>query len=106
MTTRNVGVLCVFAWLSFSSAGCALFGTEQDEAAKGPEAVIEANVKKALIGAQDVDGAAIGIIVEGGRVTLNGFVASTAERRRAEQLSEQVEGVEQVINRIEVRGGD
>ncbi|MFA7386260.1 MAG: BON domain-containing protein [Thiohalobacteraceae bacterium] len=103
---RHVTALCMFAWLSFGGAGCALFGTEQDEAAKGPEAVIEANVKKALIGAQDVDGAAIGIIVEGGRVTLDGFVANAAERRRAEQLSERVEGVEQVINRIEVRGGD
>lgn len=105
MIIQRSKLLLGVLWL-LSSVGCGIFGTEQDEAAKGPEAVLEANVKKALIADGGIDAAAIGIGIAGKRVTLTGFVGNAAERRRAELITGQVRGVEQVVNRIEVRGDD
>lgn len=103
MISHTFKLLVAMAWI-LAATGCGTFGNERDEAAKGPEAVLEANVKKALISGADIDAAAIGVGISGNRVTLTGFVASEAERRRAEEATGQVEGVEQVVNQIEVRG--
>ena len=103
MISHSFKLLVAMAWILVAT-GCGTFGNERDEAAKGPETVLEANVKMALISDADIDAAAIGVGISGNRVTLTGFVASEAERRRAEEVAGQVDGAEQVINRIEVRG--
>lgn len=103
MINHSFKLLVALTWI-LAGTGCGTFGTDRDHAAKGPEAVLEANVKKALISDADIDAAAIGVGISGNRVTLTGFVASEAERRRAEQVAGQAEGAGQVINRIEVRG--
>lgn len=103
MISHSFKLLVALTWL-LAGTGCGTFGNERDDAAKGPESVLEANVKTALISDADIDAAAIGVGISGNRVTLTGFVANEAERRRAEQVAGQVKGAEQVINRIEVRG--
>ncbi len=103
MISHSFKLLVALTWL-LAGTGCGTFDNERDQAAKGPEAVLEANVKMALISDADIDAAAIGVGISGNRVTLTGFVANEAERRRAEEIAGQVEGVGQVINRIEVRG--
>ena len=104
MISHSYKLLVALSWLLLVGTGCGTFGTERDEAAMGPEAVLEANVKTALISDADIHAAAIGVSISGKRVTLTGFVANETDRRRAEQIAGQVEGAEQVINRIELRG--
>lgn len=49
--------------------------------------------------------AGVGVQVRDGAVTLTGRVPSDADRRRAEDLASDVDGVERVDNRIQVAAG-
>jgi osmotically-inducible protein OsmY len=95
----------MLAFVSALLSGCGVFETTKDESAMGPDAVLEAKVKTALISSTDVDGAAIGVHIAGRVVTLSGFTDTQTERSRAEEIARQVEGVQRVVNRIEARGG-
>ena len=63
---------------------------------------ITTKVKASLLTADDVHGLDINVDTLDARVTLNGTVATAAEKTKAEQLAKQVEGVKQVRNLIQV----
>jgi hypothetical protein len=66
---------------------------------------IEEDVNEMLTRDPDVDASDIEVKVQGGEVTLMGEVGSREEKRRAEDLAEQVSGVRDVHNQIKVKRG-
>ncbi|MGD9301144.1 MAG: BON domain-containing protein [Desulfobacterales bacterium] len=64
---------------------------------------LAAQVKAALIKDPQIDAAAIGVTADGGQIRLAGFVESEGERRRAEHAALKIEGVVEVVNKIEVK---
>ena len=67
------------------------------------DATITARVKTALMEADQLDAMEINIETIDATVVLNGVVATDEEADLAEQLAEEIEGVEGVENDIEVR---
>jgi hypothetical protein len=53
-----------------------------------------------------VDATEVAIKVEGGEVTLTGFVGTRGQKRRAEETAEQVRGVRDVINQLRINPSD
>jgi osmotically-inducible protein OsmY len=67
---------------------------------------INEDVCDRLCDSPDIDASAIDVRVSGGDVTLSGSVASRDEKRRAEDLIEQVSGVREVHNNLRVGRAD
>ncbi len=88
-------LMCPTLWLSTGDA--------RAQVTPRRDAVVYANVERALAVAEDVDNYQIAIDVDRGRVTLSGIVRSMTEKRRAEALARDAEGVLEVVNRLEVR---
>lgn len=66
------------------------------------DSVITAKVKSALLADSTVKGLNISVDTVQGTVTLSGTAKSAAERAQAESLASAVDGVRQVVNRIDV----
>jgi hyperosmotically inducible protein len=66
------------------------------------DSVITTKVKSALLADSTVKGLNINVDTTGGTVTLSGTAKSQAERTQAEALAASVEGVRNVVNRINV----
>jgi len=66
------------------------------------DTMITAKVKSALLADSTVKGMDINVDTVGGTVTLSGTAKSQAERSQAEALASSVEGVRNVVNRINV----
>jgi osmotically-inducible protein OsmY len=79
--------------------------TEVSKAAAGAEkavddAALTARVKSVLLADNQVKGTKIDVDSANGVVTLGGKVETASEKARAEQLTQQVEGVKQVRNNL------
>ncbi len=66
------------------------------------DSVITTKVKTALLADSTVKGLNISVETVGGTVTLSGTAASQAERTQAEAVTTTIEGVRNVVNRINV----
>jgi hyperosmotically inducible protein len=66
------------------------------------DAALTTRVKARLIAAPDLGGIRIHVNSRDGEVTLSGTVASAENRRQAEQLARDTDGVHAVDNRLEV----
>ena len=86
-------------------------GAKKFEAEVGPvaeevlnDAGVTARVKAKLIADPEVAGFQIDVDTLDGRVTLNGKVASADQRAEAEKLARHTDGVNEVVNLIQVAG--
>jgi len=68
----------------------------------GPEARLRDDVEARLRDDPFLDDSGINVRVEGGEVTLTGVVSGSADKRRAQDLAENVSGVTQVSNDLRV----
>jgi osmotically-inducible protein OsmY len=59
-------------------------------------------VRQKLAGDSTVKGAAIGVEVKNGAVTLTGKVAEEKQKKKAERLAKKVKGVTSVVNQIQI----
>lgn len=83
---------------------CAAPGDAPDaEPAPVERARTESVVKLALIEASDVDAAAIGVVASDGTVTLDGFVASAAEREAALRAARAAAPALDVVDELRIR---
>ena len=82
--------------------GCTAIAPEIEQA-PAAEANTEAAVKGALIEALGVDGAAVGVAVADGQVTLDGFVADEAQRERALDAARAAADGLRVVDALRVR---
>jgi hyperosmotically inducible protein len=69
------------------------------------DSVITAKVKSALIADETTKAYQISVTTFEGTVQLSGFVDGSEARQRATQVAENVEGVRDVKNELEVRSG-
>jgi osmotically-inducible protein OsmY len=69
------------------------------------DSVITARVKSALVADSTTKAYQIGVTTFEGKVQLSGFVDDAEARRRAAQVAQNVDGVRDVENNLEVRGG-
>ncbi len=69
------------------------------------DGVITTKVKTALIGDDQTKAHQINVTTRNGVVQLSGFVDSAAAKMQAERIARQVNGVREVQNNLDVRGG-
>lgn len=70
------------------------------------DASIREDVRECMEGDPLLDASAIDVQVENGDVTLTGAVAEQSELHRAQSVAEQVHGVKNVRNDLEIRARD
>jgi hypothetical protein len=81
-------------------SGCAVMQPAEDAR---PDKALAARVKAALIQDPQIDAVAIGVTADGRHVRLDGFVETEDEHRQAERTALKIEGVVDVVNKIEVK---
>lgn len=105
LTWLALAVPVVFALVSM---GCSHVSSEAREERSVGVAVrdisITAAVKVALAFQPGVSALDINVDTDHGTVTLNGDVDSEAERQLAVKVAEDIDGVHEVVNQIQVRG--
>lgn len=104
--SKGIGTLLVAA---LSSWGCTSSGPQATDAPRTAtrvvdDAAITASVKIALAVERGVKATDINVDTDRGVVTLTGVVGSQAERQLAVKVSEDVNGVKDVVDRISVSG--
>lgn len=70
------------------------------------DSVITARAKAALLGASHVKGNDVHVTTQGGVVTLTGHVSSTAEKQKAGDIVQGLNGVTAVQNNLAVSGAE
>ena len=83
------------------TVGCAGAFTKTGQALD--DTAITAKVKAAMAKERDVSATTVHVETVKGEVRLSGFVDSTSEKQRAEQIALQTEGVKSVHNGLVVR---
>jgi hyperosmotically inducible protein len=101
MTKRN---LIFSAIAAIVLLGCAGSNTEKSTGDYIDDATITTKVKSQLLADEDTSGTAIEVETFKGVVQLSGFVKSSQEKQRAEQIASSVGGVKRVENKISIRG--
>jgi len=87
-----------------AQAGSAVAGAMNNAGQAISDTTITTQVKAKLIAADALDGAAIEVSTQEGRVTLAGTVANEAARALAGELAQAVDGVTSVDNQLSAQG--
>ncbi|MEI3851832.1 MULTISPECIES: BON domain-containing protein [Ensifer] len=80
------------------------YGDEPERQATDHPAELERRVAHFLAVAPGLDAADLTVTAKGSTIILAGFVATAAEVARAEEAARHMQGVAEVINRIEIAG--
>ena len=83
--------------------GCSGDGYNKSTGEVIDDAAVTTKVKSALLGDPDVKGLAVKVKTYRGEVQLSGFVSTQAEKDRAGQVAQGVNGVQSVRNDIVVK---
>lgn len=100
---KDAGKICFMVLLGAGLFGCSGTDTRQSTGEYIDDAAITSKVKSKLLRDDRVSGLAVEVETYKGVVQLSGFVDSADERRRAEELAEEVSGVRNVRNDIRVK---
>jgi osmotically-inducible protein OsmY len=98
-TTR----LLMVGVISSALAACASSPTRESTGEYIDDTLITSKVKARFVESSDVSAAAVNVENFKGVVQLSGFVSSDVERRKAEDLAREVEGVKLVRNDIRLK---
>jgi osmotically-inducible protein OsmY len=93
--------IVVAAAAALALGACAGTGEKTGEVID--DSVITTKVKSSLLTEKGIDSTDISVETSKGRVLLSGFVKSSDQRQRAEQIARGTSGVRSVANRLEVR---
>lgn len=83
-------------------SGCTVFNGELSSRQQQDSAE-EVRLKAVLLEAEDLAGSAIDITIDGGEILLEGFVETTTQRQRAEDLMRENSKLDAVSNQIVVK---
>jgi len=83
--------------------GCAGAPINESARVAQQDSLKAVQIKARLLEAPDLAGAAIDVELEGGRVTLGGFVETSQQRSRAEAIAREHDKVDTVDNKITVK---
>lgn len=98
---KNFFVMLVAAAFVAVLAGCAGAGTKTGEYVD--DSVITTKVKSAFAADKTVSALRVHVVTVDGNVRLSGFVKSSEEKRRAEEVARSVAGVTGVTNGLTIR---
>lgn len=98
-TTR----LLMVGVITSALAACAGSPTRESTGEYIDDTLITSKVKARFVESSDVSAAAVNVETFKGVVQLSGFVSSDVERRKAEDLAREVEGVKLVRNDIRLK---
>lgn len=102
-TTRQVSfAVCLLVAMPLV-AGCAGNRTQASTGQHVDDAAITAKVKSQLLADPNVSGLQVNVQTFKGQVQLSGYVNSTDERSKAEQIARDVAGVRNVSNDLIVK---
>ena len=96
----------IAALIALALTACAATETRRSTGQVVDDASIASRVKTALIADKETDGRDIEIEIDRGRVQLNGYANSDAEKARAEEIALGIDGVTSVDNNLGVVEGD
>ena len=99
-TARSIAIVGA---LSAALAACAGGPGKESTGELLDDSVITTKVKTAIIAEKGIDSTAVSVETNKGRVLLSGFVKSSNQRNRAEQIARDTHGVRSVSNHLEVR---
>jgi osmotically-inducible protein OsmY len=85
-------------------AGCAGTRTSESTGEFVDDVAISTKVKSKLLASPDTKGTAITVETFKGTVQLSGFVDTAMEKRKAEEIAAETDGVARVDNKITVKG--
>lgn len=102
---HHAALVAVLAAVTMAAAACAPTRTQKTAGEQLDDTVVTARVKAALVADPATKARQIDVEVFRGKVQLNGFVDSAAEKTAAARVARGVEGVAQVDNNLEVRPG-
>jgi osmotically-inducible protein OsmY len=99
-------ILITFAAAAFAAllTGCAGTPNQESTGEYFDNSVITAKVKTALLNAEDLRSGEISVASFRGGVQLSGFVPTETDKRRAEVITRDVDGVKSVTNSIQIKG--
>ena len=95
-------LVAIFAIAMLAVSGCAVTRGQQTVGAYVDDAAITAEVKARFIESGEVSAASISVETLNGTVMLSGFAKSASEKRIAESLAREVNGVKSVRNQIDI----
>ena len=95
----------IAALIALALTACAATETRRSTGQVVDDASIASRVKTALIADKETDGRDIEIEIDRGRVQLNGYANSEAEKARAEEIALGIDGVNSVDNNLGVVEG-
>ena len=102
-TLRNIGLATCLLVAAPLIAGCAGNQTHASTGQQVDDATITAKVKSQLLADPQVSGLQVNVETFKGQVQLSGYVNSSDERSKAEQIARNVAGVRTVANDLIVK---
>lgn len=102
-TVRQLGLAAYLLVAAPIIAGCAGNQTRASTGQQIDDATITAKVKSQLLADPQVSGLQVNVETFKGQVQLSGYVNSSDERAKAEQIARQVGGVRTVANDLIVK---
>jgi hyperosmotically inducible periplasmic protein len=100
--TAHRALAAIFVLVMLAVSGCAVTRGQQTVGAYVDDAAITTAVKARFIESGEVSAASISVETLNGTVMLSGFAKSASEKRAAESLAREVNGVRAVRNQIAI----
>ncbi len=103
LISERIPAVVALTLVMLLAGGCAGNGETRSTGQYIDDAALTSKVKTALFKDEDVSGFQVDVDSFKGRVQLSGFVDSEEQKLRAEQVARDIEGVQEVINNLEVK---
>ncbi|HCR3982305.1 TPA: BON domain-containing protein [Kluyvera ascorbata] len=100
---KATSAFCVALLMAISLSGCAGSSTKESTGGYIDDTVITTKVKTALFSDKDIKSSEINVQTFKGRVQLSGFVSSSADAKRAVEVTRKVQGVRVVENDMQIK---
>ena len=100
---KATSVFCAALLMAISLSGCAGSSTKESTGGYIDDTVITTKVKTALFSDKDIKSSEINVQTFKGRVQLSGFVSSSADAKRAVEVTRKVQGVRVVENDMQIK---
>ena len=100
---KATSAFCAALLMAIALSGCAGSSTKESTGGYIDDTVITTKVKTALFSDKDIKSSEINVQTFKGRVQLSGFVSSSADAKRAVEVTRKVQGVRVVENDMQIK---
>lgn len=100
---KAMAAACAALMVAISLSGCAGSSTKESTGGYIDDTVVTTKVKTALFSDKEIKSSEINVQTFKGRVQLSGFVSSSADAKRAVDVTRKVQGVRIVENDMKIK---